>query len=81
MSHGHEHVEDTAGPKVISVGDRHPQMRRELGIQLVAVAWLERPHHDSLSRGAFRMPAMAFESCSQRDRSETSCFLPAAVNR
>jgi len=64
-----------------SVGDRHAQMRRELVVDLVVTVGAVNGFHVSLSFGTFMMPAMALEICSQRDRSDESCFFPAAVRR
>src|SRR5580693_4669841 len=67
-----------------SVFDRHSQMALEFFVQF-AFTFLTIPKgkcHASPSLFAgLSTPAMASESCAQRERSDSSCFLPLAVSR
>src|SRR4029077_2893444 len=61
----------------------HLQMGLQLLLQLLLLALaLPRKFHAWPPRLAgLRTPAMASESCSQRERSESNCFFPVALRR
>src|SRR5438128_1944333 len=60
------------------IAGRRPQMRPDFFVQILLTA--PSPLHSSPPPAEFMTPVMAFTSSVQRVYSETSCFLPAAVD-